>query len=46
MAGLVIQAAQMIPEEKQAFTFYAKRFVVMQREKNRITQLRIRNLPA
>ncbi len=46
VAGLVIQAAQMIPEEKQAFSFYAKRFVVMQREKNRITKLRIRNLPA
>ena len=27
IAGLVIHAAQMIPEEKQAFTFYNKRFV-------------------
>lgn len=44
MAGLVIHAAQMIPEEKQAFTFYKKRFVVIKREKNRITQLRVRNL--
>jgi Mg2+/Co2+ transporter CorB len=44
VAGLVIHEAQMIPEEKQAFTFYGKRFVVMRREKNRITQLRIRNL--
>ncbi|GIL00400.1 MAG: membrane protein [Alphaproteobacteria bacterium] len=44
IAGLVIHEAQMIPEEKQAFTFYGKRFVVMRREKNRITQLRIRNL--
>ncbi|MCB1451631.1 MAG: HlyC/CorC family transporter [Nitratireductor sp.] len=44
VAGLVIHAAQMIPEEKQAFTFYGKRFVVMKREKNRVTQLRIRNL--
>jgi Mg2+/Co2+ transporter CorB len=44
VAGLVIHAAQMIPEEKQVFTFFGKRFVVTQREKNRITQLRIRNL--
>jgi Mg2+/Co2+ transporter CorB len=44
IAGLVIHEAQMIPEEKQTFTFYGKRFVVVGREKNRITQLRIRNL--
>jgi len=44
IAGLVIHAAQMIPEEKQTFTFYNKRFVIMRREKNRITKLRIRNL--
>jgi Mg2+/Co2+ transporter CorB len=44
VAGLVIHEAQTIPEEKQAFTFYGKRFVVMHREKNRLTQLRIRNL--
>jgi len=46
VAGLVIHEAQMIPEEKQAFSFYGKRFVVMKREKNRITQLRIRNMAA
>lgn len=44
IAGLVIHAAQTIPEEKQAFTFFEKRFVILKREKNRITQLRIRNL--
>ena len=44
VAGLVIHAAQMIPEEKQAFTFYGKRFVILKRQKNRITRLRIRNL--
>lgn len=44
IAGLVIHAAQTIPEEKQAFTFFDKRFVILKREKNRITQLRIRNL--
>jgi Mg2+/Co2+ transporter CorB len=42
IAGLVIHEAQAIPEEKQAFTFHGKRFVVMKREKNRITRLRIR----
>jgi Mg2+/Co2+ transporter CorB len=45
VAGLVIHAAQTIPDEKQAFTFFGKRFVVLKREKNRITRLRIRNLP-
>ncbi|WP_075997484.1 HlyC/CorC family transporter [Salaquimonas pukyongi] len=44
VAGLVIHAAQMIPEEKQAFTFYGKRFVILKRQKNRITRVRIRNL--
>ncbi len=44
VAGLVIHEAQMIPEEKQTFTFYGKRFVILKREKNRITQLRIRTL--
>ena len=43
VAGLVIHEAQMIPEEKQTFTFYGKRFVVLAREKNRITKLRIRS---
>ncbi len=46
IAGLVIHEAKMIPEEKQTFTFYGKRFVVLQREKNRIAQLRIRNVAA
>ena len=42
IAGLVIHAAQMIPDEKQTFTFFGKRFVVLKRQKNRITKLRIR----
>ncbi|TPW32119.1 HlyC/CorC family transporter [Martelella alba] len=42
IAGLVIHESQTIPEERQAFTFYGKRFIVMKREKNRITKLRIR----
>ncbi len=42
IAGLVINSSKLIPEERQAFTFYGKRFIVMKREKNRITRLRIR----
>lgn len=46
IAGLVIHEAQSIPMERQAFTFHGKRFVVMKREKNRITRLRIRPVQA
>jgi len=42
IAGLVIHETQSIPEEKQAFTFHGKRFMVMKRVKNRITKIRIR----
>ena len=42
IAGLVIHEAQSIPEERQAFTFHGKRFIVMKRDKNRIARLRIR----
>ena len=42
IAGLVIHETQSIPEEKQAFTFHGKRFIVMKRDKNRITRLRIK----
>ena len=42
IAGLVIHESQMIPEERQSFTFLGKRFFVMKRETNRITRLRIR----
>ncbi|MDP3895957.1 MAG: HlyC/CorC family transporter [Mesorhizobium sp.] len=42
IAGLVIHETQSIPEEKQAFTFHGKRFVVQKREKNRIVRLRIK----
>lgn len=44
VAGLVIHEAKAIPAEKQAFTFYGKRFIVMKRSKNRIEKLRIRTL--
>jgi Mg2+/Co2+ transporter CorB len=42
IAGLVIHESRTIPDERQAFTFYGKRFIVMKRVKNRITRLRIR----
>lgn len=42
IAGLVIHESKLIPQERQAFTFYEKRFIVLKREKNRITRLRIR----
>lgn len=42
IAGLVIHEAKSIPDERQAFTFHGKRFVVMKRDKNRIVRLRIR----
>lgn len=42
IAGLVIYESQSIPRERQAFTFHGKRFIVMKRERNRITRIRIR----
>ena len=42
IAGLVIHETRSIPDERQAFTFHGKRFVVMKRDKNRIARLRIR----
>lgn len=44
IAGLVIHEAQLIPAEKQAFTFYGKRFLVMKRDKNRIEKLRVKSV--
>lgn len=44
IAGLVIHETQTIPTERQAFTFHGKRFVVMKRERNRLTRIRIRKL--
>jgi Mg2+/Co2+ transporter CorB len=43
-AGLVIHKAQMIPNEKQAFSFHGFRFEVVTRRENRITKLRVRPL--
>ncbi len=44
IAGLVIHEAQMIPNEKQAFSFHGFRFEVVTRRENRITKLRVRPL--
>jgi len=44
VAGLVIHESQTIPEEKQTFTFHGKRFVVLERQRNRLMKLRIRSL--
>ena len=41
IAGLVIQDAQMIPEERQIFTFHGFRFIILKKEKNKITSLRM-----
>jgi magnesium and cobalt exporter, CNNM family len=46
IAGLVIHETQSIPEEKQAFTFHGKRFIILKREKNRITSIRIKAIVA
>ncbi len=46
VAGLVIHESQIIPEERQAFTYHGKRFIVMKRQKNRITKLRIKPVGA
>ncbi|MFT6024082.1 MAG: Mg2+/Co2+ transporter CorB [Ascidiaceihabitans sp.] len=46
IAGLVIHEAQMIPTAGQVFSFHGFRFEVLERDGNRITQLRIRPLGA
>ncbi|GGA20833.1 HlyC/CorC family transporter [Neptunicoccus cionae] len=44
VAGLVIHEAQMIPEAGQVFAFHGFRFEIIEREQNKITQLRIKPL--
>jgi Mg2+/Co2+ transporter CorB len=41
IAGLVIHAAQLIPDAGQAFTFYGFRFEVLRRSRNKVTSLKI-----
>ena len=44
LAGLVIHEAQMIPVVGQVFSFHGFRFEVIDKEQNRITSLKIRQL--
>ncbi len=44
VAGLVIHEAQMIPIEGQVFSFHGFRFEVVEKEENRIAQIKIRKL--
>jgi len=44
VAGLVIHEAQTIPVEGQCFSFHGFRFEVAERERNRLTKLKIRRL--
>jgi len=42
VAGLVIHEAQMIPTEGQVFSFHGFRFEVVEKEKNRVSVLKVR----
>ena len=44
IAGLVIHEAQTIPSQGQTFSFHGFRFEILEREDNRITRLKIRQL--
>ena len=44
VAGLVILEAQMIPAEGQVFSFHGFRFEVVEKQQNRLSKLRIRQL--
>lgn len=46
VAGLVMHEAQTIPEAGQVFTFYGYRFEIARKQRNRITGVRVRRLPA
>ena len=41
VAGLVIHAAQTIPEPGQTFIFHRHRFQILRRQRNQITALRV-----
>ena len=45
IAGLVIHEAQTIPEPGQVFTFHNYRFEVLRKSRNKLTALRIKQLP-
>ncbi len=44
VAGLVIHEAQTIPNLGQVFTFHGFRFEVLEKERNRLTRLRLRKM--
>ncbi len=44
VAGLVIHEAQTIPTKGQVFTFHGFRFEVLEKDRNRLTELRVRRL--
>ncbi len=46
VAGLVMHEAQTIPEIGQVFNFYGYRFEIARKQRNRITGVRVRRLPA
>ena len=45
IAGLVIHEAQTIPEPGQVFAFHGRRFEILQRRRNQLTQLKVSVLP-
>lgn len=45
IAGLVIHEAQTIPTQGQVFTFHGFRFEIAGRDRNRLTQVRVRQMP-
>jgi Mg2+/Co2+ transporter CorB len=45
IAGLVIHEAQTIPEPGQTFTFHNYRFEVLRKSRNKLTAIRIKQLP-
>ncbi len=45
VAGLVIHEAQTIPERGQIFSFHGRRFEILARQRNQITQIRITPAP-
>ena len=46
IAGLVIDAAQMIPEPGQVFSFFGFRFEILRKQRNRITSVKIARVSA
>ena len=44
LAGLIIHEAQTIPTAGQVFSYHGFRFEVVNRERNRLTQIRVKPL--